>query len=275
MFKTEELNQLLQIFLEQQPSQEMQQQLLHKYVNLEATILRAKVLRSLSSNSSVYIIQSAVGWDDFDIAYLFSPIILSNLNKKTIYTTPLTAAINYMLESYYQVKTKSAVNIDHALESLNLYLDIFECADEIDFLFLSFIKAICRADVSKIFIISKMKIDFRILNQINQFLDIEIYIVQTQSHDIAFHTKQIDQKKLFFKVKDELHRNFCHDFSKMNAELLVLTHGFSQKQAHHLIEDMFYSEHLFEKISVYSEYIQTQIQNENILKRSRHSTISF
>lgn len=53
----------------------------------------------------------------------------------------------------------------------------------------------------------------------------------------------------------------------------MLTHGFSAKQAHHLIEDMFYSEHIFEKISVYAEYIQTQIQNVNMLKRLESSSI--
>ncbi|MBK0064954.1 MULTISPECIES: hypothetical protein [unclassified Acinetobacter] len=275
MFKTDELNQILQIFMQRLPSQNIQQQLSHQYVNLEATILRAKILRNLSPAHSVYIIQSSIEWNDLNLAYLFSPIILANLNKKTIYTTPLTVAINYMLESYYQIQTKSLVNIDNTLENLNLYLDIFEYIDDVDFLFLSLIKAICHTDISKIFIISKLDIDVQILNKISQFLNIEIYILNKTCNISIFSIQQIDQKKLFFKVKDEFHRTLCHDFSKINAKLLMLTHGFNQEQAHHLIEDMFYSEHLFEKLSVYSEYIQTQIQNENILKPSRYSSSSF
>jgi hypothetical protein len=47
----------------------------------------------------------------------------------------------------------------------------------------------------------------------------------------------------------------------LNAPLIAEIGQFSQAQAAHLIEDMFYSEHIFEKLSVYAEYMQTRIQN--------------
>ncbi|ENV80022.1 MULTISPECIES: hypothetical protein [Acinetobacter] len=273
MFKTEELNQLLKIFPEQAPSQNVQQQILNQYVNLEATILRAKVLRSMAPVDLTYMIQSAIKQDDMNVAYVFSPFILANLNKKTIYSTPFTPMIRDLLSPFYQVHHHTQIHIDRTLESLNLYLDIFEYDDDLDFVFLKLIQAICRSDTSKIFILTYLKTDLEILNQMSHFLKVKIYVIKQQAGDVAFRSNQIDQKKLLFKRKDDLHQKLCHEFSEINVPLIMLTHGFSPKQAHHLIEDMFYSEHIFEKISVYAEYIQTQIQNVNMLKRLESSSI--
>lgn len=273
MFKTEELDQLLKIFPRQAPSQNIQQQISNQYVNLEATILRAKVLRSIAPLDLNYVIQSAIKQDDMNVAYLFSPFILANLNKKMIYSTPFTPMISDLLLPFYQLQHHTQIHIDRTLESLNLYLDIFKFDDDLDFIFFKLIQAVCRSDTSKIFILTYLKIDLEVLNRISHFLNVKIYVINQQTKDTAFTSKQIDLKKLLFKRKDDLHQKLCHDFSQINIPLIMLTHGFSAKQAHHLIEDMFYSEHIFEKISVYAEYIQTQIQNVNIMKRLEISLI--
>lgn len=67
MFKTEELNRLLKIFPAQAPSQNVHQQILNQYVNLEATILRAKVLRSMAPVDLTYVIQSVIKQDDMNV----------------------------------------------------------------------------------------------------------------------------------------------------------------------------------------------------------------
>ncbi|MDU6160414.1 MAG: hypothetical protein E6651_16225, partial [Acinetobacter sp.] len=42
-------------------------------------------------------------------------------------------------------------------------------------------------------------------------------------------------------------------------------------QMTHLIDDMFYSEHIFEKLSVYSEYIQTLLQSQQSVRQKEAS----
>lgn len=51
-------------------------------VNLEATLLRAKVLREFSIDKVQYIAQSAIQTEQASLGYLFAPFILANLNQK-------------------------------------------------------------------------------------------------------------------------------------------------------------------------------------------------
>ena len=153
-----------------------------------------------------------------NVAYVFSPFILANLNKKTIYSTPFTAMIRDLLSPFYQVHHHTQIHIDRTLESLNLYLDIFEYDDDLDFVFLKLIQAICRSDTSKIFILTYLKIDLEILNQMSHFLKVKIYVIKQQAGDTAFRSNQIDQKKLLFKRKDDLHQKLCHKFSEINGK---------------------------------------------------------
>ena len=71
----------------------------------------------------------------------------------------------------------------------------------------------------------------------------------------------LNMQKLLFKRKDDFHVNLCRQFAELNAEVLTLLRLYEIEQATNLVEDMFYSEHIFEKLSVYSEYMQTQLQN--------------
>lgn len=76
---------------------------------------------------------------------------------------------------------------------------------------------------------------------------------------------QLDMRKLLFKNKDETYVKLCAQFALMNAELVGLCDTFTPPQMTHLIDDMFYSEHIFEKLSVYSEYMQTLLQSQHSL----------
>ena len=43
----------------------------------------------------------------------------------------------------------------------------------------------------------------------------------------------------------------------LNAQLLLSYGSYEQQQAMQLVEDMFYAEHIYEKVSVYAESMQT------------------
>ena len=75
----------------------------------------------------------------------------------------------------------------------------------------------------------------------------------------------------FFKNKDEAYVQLCARFAQMNAALVGLCDTFTASQMTHLIDDMFYSEHIFEKLSVYSEYIQTLLQSQQSIRQKELS----
>jgi len=77
----------------------------------------------------------------------------------------------------------------------------------------------------------------------------------------------LDMRQLLFKNKDETYVKLCAQFAQLNAQLVGLCDTFTASQMTHLIDDMFYSEHIFEKLSVYSEYMQTLLQSQHSLQK--------
>ena len=102
MFVTKSLNKIPEIIEQGILSEKLNKKLTQKFVNLEATLLRAKVLRELSKAKVDYIVQSAIQNEQSSLAYLFAPFILGNLNQTTIYHSQATAPVLNLLSRYYQ-----------------------------------------------------------------------------------------------------------------------------------------------------------------------------
>lgn len=152
MFITSQLNVLHKIIKNQPIPVSILAQLEQTYVNFEATLLRAKVLRDFSKSETVYLIQSHIEAHQSSVAYLFSPFIFANLNKAAIYTTPATVPVLSILNKYYQAEKKALFKVDDVLESLKIYIDLeFAELNEVEFIYLSLIKALCRSDLSTVF----------------------------------------------------------------------------------------------------------------------------
>ncbi|OUC59558.1 hypothetical protein [Acinetobacter seifertii] len=268
MFITSQLNVLHKIIKNQSISTLVVDQLEQTYVNLEATLLRAKVLRDFSKTQTAYLIQSHIEPQQSSLAYLFSPFIFANLNKAAIYTTPATAPVLSILNKYYQAEKKVLFKVDDVLESLKIYIDLeLTNIQEIDFLYLKLIKALCRSDISTVFLITHLELDLEALKQLEQFLKIKIHWAKVVKDEGLKGLDQLDMRKLLFKNKDEAYVQLCARFAQMNAALVGLCDTFTASQMTHLIDDMFYSEHIFEKLSVYSEYMQTLLQSQHSLNK--------
>ncbi|MFV4888955.1 hypothetical protein Q5E69_007510 [Acinetobacter baumannii] len=269
MFITSQLNIIHKIIKNQSISTLVIDQLEQTYVNLEATLLRAKVLRDFSKTQTVYLIQSHIEPQQSSLAYLFSPFIFANLNKAAIYTTPATPPVLNILNKYYQADKKVVFKVDEVLESLKIYLDL-ELMEmgEADFIYLNLIKALCRSDISTVFLITHLELDLEALKQLEQFLKIKIHWVKVIKDEGLKELDQLDMRKLLFK-KDEAYVQLCALFAQMNAALVCLCDIFTANQMTHLIDDMFYSEHIFEKLSVYSEYMQTLLQSQHSLHKKQ------
>lgn len=267
MFITKELNALTQLFQSKVPSQAVQQQLSLEYVNLEATLLRGKVLRDFSKEKVAYIAQAEIVENDNNLAYLFAPFMIANLNQPVIYTTLNSSSILKILNQYYQAEKRVKLNVIDLLQSLKVYVDVVDQPkNQEDFLFRNLVKALCRSDISQIFLITSSAMNHQQLQQLQDFLSVKISVIQTVYEESIVKDEMLNTRKLLFKNKDDFHRNICTLFSSLNAKLIAQISQLSEVQAAHLIEDMFYSEHIFEKLSVYAEYMQTHIQNGSSYK---------
>lgn len=263
MFVTQSLNSIPEIVENEIFSEVLQKKLAQHYVNLEATLLRAKVLRELSKSKVHYIVQSAIQAHQYNVAYLFSPFVLANLNQKVIYQSPATDAVLDILNPYYQAGKSQNFKADAALEALNLYLDLSYLEfNAVDFFYYSLLKAFSRTDVSHIYLITDLKLNRQKIEELEKFLKIQIHIIPSDPCDQITHCAELDMRKLLFKRKDQTYIEICEKFSKLNAQLLYANGSYSLEQASRLIEDMFYAEHIYEKLSVYAEYIQTCLQKD-------------
>lgn len=267
MFVTKELNAMTAVFEDSMPSSLIKEELQLEYVNLEATLLRAKVLRNFAKEKVTYIVQTQIYENDQNLAYLFAPFVLANLNQPVIYTTLNSSSILKILNQYYQAETRVKLNVIDLLQSLKVYVDVVDQPkNQEDFLFRNLVKALCRSDISQIFLITSSAMNHQQLQQLQDFLSVKISVIQTVYEESIVKDEMLNTRKLLFKNKDDFHRNICTLFSSLNAKLIAQISQLSEVQAAHLIEDMFYSEHIFEKLSVYAEYMQTHIQNGSSYK---------
>ena len=263
MFVTERLNIISTLIEKQDFSEKLQKMLEQHYVNLEATLLRAKVLREFSTSKMQYISQSAIQTEQANLGFLFSPFILVNLNQIVIYHSPATIPVFNILGRYYQVEQKQNLKIDEVLSALNLYLDLAETSlSEADFFYFSLIKALCRSDVSQIFLITDLKLDISKLAEVEKFFRVVIHYIEIDPQDKIVNEAELNLRKLLFKNKDDQYIALCEKFSKLNAQLLLCYASYTSEQAAHLVNDMFYAEHIHEKLSVYAEYMQTRLQHD-------------
>ncbi|WOE31522.1 MULTISPECIES: hypothetical protein [unclassified Acinetobacter] len=263
MFITAQLNKIRALVEQQGISSQLQKMFEQRYVNLEAMLLRAKVLREFSTSKVQYIAQSSIQSKHANLAFLFAPFILANLNHTVIYHTPATSAVIDILGRYYPAEKKQYIKIDQVLSALNLYLDLNDDAlEEIDFFYYSLIVALSRADVSQIFLVTDIQLNRAVITEIEAFFKVVIRYIQTDPHDQIMEVTNLNMRQLLFKTKDDQYTALCEKFSKLNGQLLMCYGVYNHQQAKHLVDDMFYAEHIYEKLSVYAEYMQTRLQHE-------------
>lgn len=263
MFVTEKLNLVDELIQDIGFSKNLIALLEQKFINLEAMLLRAKVLREFSTSKVQYIIQSEIQENQDSLGFLFSPFILSNLNYSVIYNTPASETVLNVLKRYYQADHHTKIKIDEVLSALNIFIDLSKNKlNETDNFYYALLKALCRPDVSEIFLINDLNINLKKISEIEQFFNVTIHIIHPNSQATSMDMTTLNMRKLLFKNKDEQYISLCENFSKHNAQLLQCYGIYSQGQAVQLVEDMFYAEHIYEKLSVYGEYIQTRLQHD-------------
>lgn len=267
MFVTTQLNIIAELFGVNSFSHSVHSALQQQYVNIEATLLRSKVLRNFSKAQTHAIIQSAIAADHASLAFLFAPFVLANLNQKVIYTTPASATVLDILNRYYQVEPVQFRQDYEVLDALNMAIDLIPAdLSDLDFLHLALVKALCRSDISSIFLISHLPIDLEKCRELEAFFQIKIHVFSTSQLGKLSIDSPLNLRQLLFKNKDAVYSELCNQFAKLNGALLQNCEYYNDQQMQHLIDDMFYTEHIYEKLSVYGEFMQTRLQNALQLK---------
>lgn len=262
MFEISQLNLIYQLLSGYEVSPQIEMLLKQKYLKVEATLLRAKMLRQIEKAGQIAIIQDPITDHVEDLAYLFSPFILANLNQKVIYHTTENKQVLSILSRYYQVNQSNiGLNFDELLDSLGLFIQLNNEELTLENLFYTnLINSLCNSKVSKIIFITHLNINLELINLIADFLHVQIEIIALENQAEYFDINKINMLQLVFKNKNDEYIQLCTKLSKMNAKLLNILDLYGFEHAQLLIEDMFYSEHIFEKLSVYGEYMQTKIQ---------------
>lgn len=262
MFMTEQLNLISQLIIGKPMSEKPLGLLEHKYVNLEATLLRAKILRNFAQKSGLYIAQSEIEEQQPNLGFLFSPFILANLNKPVIYSTPMAQPVLNILNKYYAADKAPNFKINETLDSFSIYIDLesSHLAAE-DFIYLSVFRALCRPDILQIFIITDLAVCSAVKQKLENFFNVKISLISRLKNEAILESSALNIRKLLFKNKDDYYVRLCSEFSDLNAEIISISEGFTMEQSKNLIEDMFYSEHIYEKLSVYGEFFQTRLKN--------------
>lgn len=260
MFKTEILQQLSEVFNSEICFDDILKCLDLDLHELTTQLLHAAQCRIQEQANCTAIIQSAIHLQSYDIAYLFSPFILSNLNQKTIYTTPKTKTVSNIFNQYFDTSEMELAKNTEILQDLNFSIQFSNIEqDNTVFLYQYLFAALCNKKVKNIFILSEIKTHSNQLKSLEIQFGVRIFMISSTHKKLDI--LDLDMRKLLFKNKDVQYVELCADFSEMNAQILVPLVTLTLDQATHLVDDMFYSEHVFEKLSVYSEYMTTRIFN--------------
>ena len=265
MFVSDQLKNIDEFIDGQAISPKVIEQLNQNDINIEDQLLAAKALRPLQKTHQLYIAQADINAKKNNLAYLFAPFILANLNQQVIYSTPARTSALAIFKQYYNAEKLVKIDLNQAIDSLNVGVELLASdLNEADFFYLSLIKALCLAHVQTIILITPLSIKLTKLKQIEEFFAVKIHVIDTSANTEAIDLEKLSMAKLLFKNKAKEYVDLCAHFAELNTEILKLNHFYQPHLATQLIEDMFYSEHIYEKMSVYGEYIQTQIQNQKI-----------
>ena len=125
MFEISQLNLIHQLLSGYEVSPQIEGLIKQKYLNVEATLLRAKMLRQIEAAGHIAILQDPITEHVEDLAYLFSPFILANLNQKVVYYTVKNEQSLSILSRYYQANQSNiSFNFDELLDSLGLSIQL-------------------------------------------------------------------------------------------------------------------------------------------------------
>ena len=223
----------------------------------EAMLQQSVNARSAEKSSHNYIIQSSTLTNS--LSYLFSPFIHAVLNQNTIYIAPRQNIVEQVYAHYFRLDALALAN-QQSITEMNLCLDLVPTEfNAAEFGIYAFAKALIDPACRHITVIGQSRLNQAMKDKLVQTYNVQIdeIVLEQKQFDLT----KIDFKKLFWKIKTPELAQVCHSIAHENAPLVSRQFHMKLNDAEHLIDDLMYSEHLFEKLSVFAEFTETIFKN--------------
>lgn len=225
----------------------------HSIEQLNQSLQQSLILRQHETNSHQYILQaSSIG---NSLSYLFSPFIGAVLNLTTVYIAQKESTLEEVYPHYFRL---DAVHLEKQRSMQEMHLSLDLVADELDakeFLIYALCRALLDSHCQHIMLVGDAGLEGIKREAFTQITHISFTEIAPIEDSFDFH--QIDLKKLFWKKKSDDIADVCRGIAKANAPLVSQQFNIQLDKAQHLIDDLLYGEHIFEKLSVFGEFTET------------------
>ncbi|AXY56770.1 hypothetical protein CDG60_09460 [Acinetobacter chinensis] len=216
--------------------------------------------RREQTEKHIYVIQNTGAQNS--LSFLFTPFIYSVLNFKTVYITSRMPLTEQVFAHYFRLE---ALELQHSLSLSEMNISL-ELVEENQFQFYAFLKALLDPYCHHIDWISSWIAHEELTQQLQQ-LNIRLNTIVVGEQKCGIESDQIDFAKLLWKRKNTETASICEYICKDNAPLVSQHLNISLKDAERLVDDLMYSEHLFEKFSVFGEFTETVFKQHNSTQR--------
>lgn len=249
--------------LQQQSWQTDLLQVLH-YDDIETLLQDIVNVRASAQNTSSYaIIQAKPRAENF--ALVFSPLILSLIGHPSIYYAPRASVATEVLAQYFNLDAL-AVSHQQAFTDMQLCFDIKDAAISVEYFeLLSSIKALLNPAIAQIIVLDSTLTG---LDTWLSELGCQTNFVASTHSKYDYGSAEINYKTLFWKRKTAENAAICEDMTHINSQMLNHLNLMQLNDLNRLIDDFMYSEHIFEKISVFGEFTET-IYKDQLLKAKK------
>lgn len=237
-------------------------------VSLERTLRERAVIRHKPQHDSQqpiasghhYIIQSSVS--ENSLSYLFYPFISAVLGFKTRFIAAKHAVLANVYAHYFQLEALE-LEKQQSINEMDLCFDVLAAdLSPADVQLYALCKALLDPICQQIYIITAHAFESQDLMRLAQVANIELHPIALEA--CPQNLADIDFKQLFWKRKTTAASITCQKIAYINAPLLSLQLNVPLQKAEHLIDDLLYSEHIFEKLSVFGEFSDTILKQHHL-----------
>ena len=237
----------------------------------DMTIEQNKQRRGLSHSKlkgHQYLVQLA----DVQIhpTYVFAPLISAALNRATAYIAVQDSVMQDIYRHYFNTEA-TQLEKQRALTEMHLSFDFLPSQLNTQQLVIyALCKALMDPGCQQIYLLGDHTVSEQLITEFTVRTGITIDRVtvepiQEKSQIIDFGVLELN--KLFWKKKSEHLAQACQYIAQDNASLIGLQFGIDEHYAAHLIDDLLYGEHIFEKISVFGEFTETILKHHLEMSR--------
>lgn len=232
----------------------------------DVILQQSLAVRSAQQSSHDYIIQSSTL--ENSLSYLFTPFIHAVLNQNTIYIAPRQNIVEQVYAHYFRLDALELEN-QQSITEMNLCLDLVPTEfNAAEFRIYALAKALLDPACQHMTMIGQSGLNPATKQQLESLFQVRIDEILLDHKQ--FNLPEIDFKKLFWKRKTPELAQVCQSIAQENAPLVSRQFHMKLHDAAHLIDDLMYSEHLFEKLSVFGEFTETIFKN-NLESKLRYA----